>query len=98
MSEENFNSTWKPVKTEVVKSGKRTYFFDVRETARGEMYLSVTESKKIWSDDGNYSFDKHTLLLYKESFGAFADALRSILDYIEEEQTPENTAEIESEE
>ncbi|MFV0484419.1 MAG: DUF3276 family protein [Bacteroidales bacterium] len=90
MKEDKFNSAWKPVRTEIVKSGKRTYFFDVRETSKGELYLSVTESKKVWSDEGDASFEKHTILVYNESFADFTNALKSILAFIEEKQ-PETT-------
>ena len=32
--------------TKVLKAGRRTYFFDVRETKAGDYYLTITESKK----------------------------------------------------
>ena len=48
-----------------VRSGRRTYFFDVRSTRAGDYYLTVTESKRDFNEDGT-----HFLLLrfIKSSF------------------------------
>ena len=35
--------------TKVLKAGRRTYFFDVRETKAGDYYLTITESKNTKS-------------------------------------------------
>lgn len=58
-----------------VRAGKRTYFFDVRATRKNDYYLTITESKKNFSDDGSISYQKHKLFLYKEDFEKFSDAL-----------------------
>jgi len=34
--------------SQVVKAGKRTYFFDVKATKGNELYLTITESKKTY--------------------------------------------------
>ena len=34
-----------------VKAGQRIYYVDVKENRRGEKYLSITESKKMVSND-----------------------------------------------
>ena len=36
-----------------VRAGKRTYFFDVKATRSGDHYLTITESKKKFDQDGN---------------------------------------------
>ncbi len=36
----------------VIRAGKRTYFFDVKATRSGENYLTITESKRRYADDG----------------------------------------------
>ena len=33
--------------TRVVKAGKRIYYIDVKKNSRGDMYLALTESKKV---------------------------------------------------
>ncbi len=50
-----------------VRAGKRTYFFDVKATRSNDYYLTITESKKRFKDDG-YFFEKHKIFLYKEDF------------------------------
>ena len=54
--------------TKVLKAGRRTYFFDVRETKAGDYYLTITESKKNFGENGEASFEKHKIYLYKEDF------------------------------
>ncbi len=68
-----------------VRAGKRTYFFDVKKTKKGDLYLTITESKKVFhSDDGSFHFEKHKLFLYKEDFEKFTDALEDALKFIKE--------------
>lgn len=67
-----------------VRAGKRTYFFDVRSTKNNDYYLTITESKKRFNDDGSVSYQKHKLFLYKEDFEKFSEALgesfRKVID------------------
>lgn len=70
-----------------IRAGKRTYFFDVRKTRNGEMYLTITESKKIMQDEGNFHFEKHKIFLYKEDFEKFTNGLREALDFIGNPET-----------
>ncbi len=65
-----------------VRAGKRTYFFDVRSTRAGDYYLTITESKKFFLDDGTFKFDKHKVFLYKEDFEKFTENFNEALDYI----------------
>lgn len=65
-----------------IRAGKRTYFFDVKETRKGDYYLTVTESKKIFDRDGNSHFEKHKIFLYKEDFEKFSEALHESVDFI----------------
>lgn len=80
-----------------IKAGKRIYYMDVRKTRGDEMYLSITESKKIVNgegDDAQTSFEKHKIFLYKEDFSKFIDGLSQVMRYIHDNQsaapTPEN--------
>lgn len=68
--------------TKVLKAGRRTYFFDVRETKAGDYYLTITESKKNFSESGEASFEKHKIYLYKEDFKAFQDLFNESTDFI----------------
>lgn len=69
--------------SKVVRAGKRTYFFDVKSTKGNDLYLIVTESKKVSNQDGE-SYQKHKIFLYKEDFDKFKDGLIEALDKIEE--------------
>ena len=67
-----------------VKAGKRTYFFDVKSTRGNDLYLTITESKKRYSDDGKFTYEKHKLFLYKEDFEKFSEGLTTAIEKIEE--------------
>ncbi|MEX2595924.1 MAG: DUF3276 family protein [Salibacteraceae bacterium] len=58
-----------------VRAGKRTYFFDIRSTKNKDFYLTITESKKRFDENGDVSYQKHKLFLYKEDFEKFSEAL-----------------------
>jgi hypothetical protein len=65
-----------------IRAGKRTYFFDVRQTRNGELFLTITESKRIMKDEGDFQYEKHKIFLYKEDFEKFANGLTEALDFI----------------
>ena len=68
--------------SKVLRAGRRTYFFDVRETKAGDYYLTITESKKFTNDDGSFHYKKHKIYLYKEDFSEFNSILAEMTDYI----------------
>ena len=72
--------------SKVVRAGKRTYFFDVKSTRSDEYYLTITESKKRFGENGKFHYEKHKIFLYKEDFEKFAESLQDIVDYIHENQ------------
>ena len=65
-----------------VRAGKRTYFFDVKSTRSGDHYLTITESKKKFDQDGNFHFEKHKIFLYKEDFDKFKDGLSEVVEKV----------------
>jgi hypothetical protein len=72
-----------------VRAGKRTYFFDVKSTRRDEFYLTITESKKRFEQDGNFHFEKHKIFLYKEDFEKFTEGLQEVITFIDQNQQDE---------
>ena len=90
MSTENENSGRDDVYSKAVRAGKRTYFFDVKSTRGKDLYLTITESKRQFSDDGKQSYEKHKLFLYKEDFEKFADGLEEALEKIRSLQEGDN--------
>lgn len=75
--------------SKVMRAGRRTYFFDVRETKAGDYYLTITESKKFTNDDGSFHYKKHKIYLYKEDFVDFKDNLDEMINYIIDEKGEE---------
>jgi len=72
-----------------VRAGRRTYFFDVRATRAEDYYLTITESKREFNEDGTPFYKKHKIYLYKEDFAKFKDALNEVSDYIIKEKGEE---------
>ena len=64
MSEERERTEREDLFSKAVKAGKRTYFFDVKSTRGNDYYLTITESKKRFNDDGKFSYEKHKIFLY----------------------------------
>ena len=74
--------------SKAIKAGKRIYYLDVKKNRKDEMFLAITESKKIVSgegEDAQVSFEKHKIFLYKEDFGKFMEGLQQAIQYIEAE-------------
>ncbi|MFW5831215.1 MAG: DUF3276 family protein, partial [Prolixibacteraceae bacterium] len=65
---------------------KRTYFFDVKSTRNNEYYLTITESKKKYSDNGKFHYEKHKVFLYQEDFDKFKDSLEEVFEFITKNQ------------
>ena len=72
--------------TNVLKAGRRTYFFDVRETKAGDYYLTITESKKNFNESGEATFEKHKIYLYKEDFKSFLEMFNESTNFIIEQK------------
>ena len=72
-----------------IRSGRRTYFFDVRSTRAKDYYLTITESKRDFNEDGTPFYKKHKIYLYKEDFINFKEALNDVCDYIIKEKGEE---------
>ena len=70
-----------------IKAGKRrTYFFDVRETRGSDYFITITESKKRFNDDG---YDRHKMFLYKEDFNKFLAALTETINFVKTDLMPD---------
>ena len=70
-----------------IRAGKRrTYFFDVRETRGSDFYLTITESRKKFNEDG---YDRHKIFLYKEDFNKFIKGLTEAIDYVKTDLMPD---------
>ena len=80
MAYENNDKRMESVYSKRIRAGKRrTYFFDVRATRGNDYYITITESRKKFNEDG---YDRHKIFLYKEDFNKFLKALTEAVDYV----------------
>ncbi len=87
MAYENTEKKQESVYSKRIRAGKRrTYFFDVRATRGNDYYLTITESRKRFDNDG---YDRHKIFLYKEDFNKFLKALTETVDYVKTDLMPD---------
>ena len=87
MAYENNEKKAESIYSKRIRAGKRrTYFFDVRATRGNDYYLTITESRKRFDDNG---YDRHKVFLYKEDFNKFIKALGEAVDYVKTELMPD---------
>lgn len=87
MAYENSDKKMDSIYSKRIRAGKRrTYFFDVRTTRGNDYYLTITESRKRFDDNG---YDRHKIFLYKEDFNKFLKALGEAVDYVKTELMPD---------
>jgi Protein of unknown function (DUF3276) len=84
---ENNDKRMESVYSKRIRAGKRrTYFFDVRATRGNDYYITITESRKKFNEDG---YDRHKIFLYKEDFNKFLKALTEAVDYVKTDLMPD---------
>jgi hypothetical protein len=87
VAQENNDKKLESVYSKRIRAGKRrTYFFDVRETRGNDYYLTITESRKRFNDDG---YDRHKIFLYKEDFNKFLKGMTEAIDYVKTDLMPD---------
>ena len=79
--------------THTVRAGKRTYFFDVKDTRKKDRYITITESRKKVREDNSTYFEKHKIFVFKEDFDKFSNGLQAVIDFIRSSQDEELTCE-----
>jgi len=83
--------------SKAVRAGKRTYFFDVKATRNNQYYLTITESKRRFTnEEGKFIYEKHKIFLYREDFEKFVKGLDAAIRFIETGETPETITDSES--
>ena len=87
MAYENNDKKMESIYSKRIRAGKRrTYFFDVRATRGNDYYLTITESRKRFNDNG---YDRHKIFLYKEDFNKFIKALTEAVDFVKTDLMPD---------
>jgi len=75
------------VYSKAIRAGRRrTYFFDVRSTKANDYYITITESKKKFNEDG---YERHKIFLYKEDFNKFLEAMNDTVNHVKTDLLPE---------
>lgn len=66
-----------------IRSGKRTYFFDLKASRKNEPYLIITESnRRLNEENGTFFYEKHKIFLLKEEMQNFHNELGEIIEFI----------------
>ncbi len=60
--------------TEKLFKGRRSYFFDIKKNERGELYLKISESKKVGND-----YEHQRIMIFEEDFADFEDTFRKAM-------------------
>jgi hypothetical protein len=60
------------------RTGKRTYFFNVKENRHGDLFLNIVESKKNTKSE----FERHSVIVFKEDLDAFLTGFNDAISYI----------------
>ncbi len=68
--------------TKAIKAGRRTYFFDVKATRGDDYFITITESRKRPTQNGDVVYDRRTMFLYKEDFEKFENGLLDAINFI----------------
>lgn len=69
--------------SKTIKAGKRVYYIDVKRDRKGELYISMTESKRLkeQADPMHPIFEKHKIFLYREDLEKFQHAFNEVVNF-----------------
>ncbi len=76
--------------SKIIKAGKRIYYLDVKKNRKNELFLAITESRKVHYPGKSSAIpqiEKHKIFLYKEDFEKFLTSLNESIQYIKENNT-----------
>lgn len=66
-------------------TGKRTYFFNVKENRHGDLFLNIVESKK----HGSAGFERHSVIVFDEDLDGFLQEFNEAIKFIKEKKKEE---------
>ena len=67
-------------------SGPRTYFFNVKENRRGDLFLNLVESKK----HGETGFERHQVLIFDEDIEQFKEEFDKAVSFMKKSGSSSN--------
>ena len=59
-------------------TGKRTYFFNVKENRAGDLFLNIVESKK----HGETGFERQSVIVFKEDLELFMREFNKSVEFM----------------
>jgi len=73
----------KEIYSDKITKGNRTYFFDIKKSEKGDLYLKISESKKT-----GVGFEHHRLIVFDEDLKDFVETLKKSLTKFKELKEP----------
>lgn len=87
--------------TKAIKAGKRVYYIDVKRNRKNDLFISITESKKVVSNNEEnmlVNYEKHKIFIYKEDFEKVMNGLQESIEVINKIQDATNQISVSDEE
>ena len=75
----------KEIFTEKVFAGRRTYFFDAKQSKDGTRYLVISESRQKGS-----SYEHNRVMIFEENLQEFAQGFNKVLQFLGSNSKPYN--------
>ena len=63
-------------------TGKRTYFFNIKENRHGDLFLNMVESKK----QVDSSFERHSMIVFEEDLETFMEGLTQAVEFLRKDK------------
>ena len=63
-------------------TGKRTYFFNIKENRHGDLFLNMVESKKQMDS----SFERHSMVVFEEDLETFMEGLTAAVEFLRKDK------------
>jgi hypothetical protein len=63
-------------------TGKRTYFFNIKENRHGDLFLNMVESKKQLDS----SFERHSMIVFEEDLETFMEGLNQAVEFLRKDK------------
>ncbi len=74
--------------TTQITAENRTYFFNVKENTRGDVFLQVVESKP----SEGVGFDRHAVVVFEDEMRPFLQGLDKCIEFIEKNRKEKHKA------
>ncbi|MBN2049313.1 MAG: DUF3276 family protein [Spirochaetales bacterium] len=66
-----------------VMSEKRTYFFNVKENRKGDLFLNIVESQRHGED----GFERRSVIVYEEDMKAFVASFDKAVAFMKDKRS-----------